>query len=435
MSAGTVRDADLAVWPRTARVTGGGEIVVGGVGLSALAARFGTPLHVLDETDVRERCRAFRAAFSEVVYAGKAFLSRGMARWVRDEGLGLDVCSAGELAVARAASFPAERVVLHGNGKTPDDLRAAFAYGVGRIVVDGAGEISRLSVLATGAPQKVLLRVIPGIDPGTHPAISTGAEDQQFGVSIASGAAAEAVRRILGQRRLQLAGLHCHLGSQIADPARYERAVAVLVGFLARIRDEHGVVPPELDVGGGFAVAARPGDPVCAPSDVAGRITGALAAACAAHRLPVPRLAVEPGRAIVARAGVTVYRVLGVKRSAGGRVFATVDGGMSDNPRTALYGARYTALLTGRPSTAERPVTVVGRHCEAGDVVARDVPLPADLRPGDLLAVPCTGAYHHAMASNYNMTRRPPVVAVRDGAARVLIRRETEDDLLRRDVG
>ncbi|MGH3390257.1 MAG: diaminopimelate decarboxylase [Actinomadura sp.] len=432
---------DPAVWPATARPTATGDLSIGGVGLTQVAERMGTPVHVVDEADVRKRCRGYRDAFGdgEVAYAGKAFLSRVFARWIADEGLSLDVCSAGELAVARSAGFPAERILMHGNGKTPEDLRAAFEYRVGRIVVDSATEISRLAVFAMGparGPQSLLIRVIPGVDAGAHPAVTTGTEGQKFGFSITSGAADDAVRRVLAQRALRLVGLHCHLGSQITDVRSYEQAVEPLVELMARTRDEHGVVLPQLDLGGGFAVPYRSGDPQLSPTTLAARVTAALSAACARHRLPVPRLTIEPGRAIVAQAGVTVYRVIGIKHGAGGRLFVTVNGGMSDNPRPSLYGARYTVRLIGRvPTAASRSVTVVGRHCEAGDVLVRDAQLPADIRPGDLLAVPATGAYHHSMASNYNLVARPPVVSVKKGAIRLQIRRETEEDLLRRDVG
>jgi diaminopimelate decarboxylase len=432
---------DRSVWPATALATATGDIAIGGVGLTQVAERLGTPVHVLDEADVRQRCRAYRDAFGggEVAYAGKAFLCRVMARWITEERLSLDVCSAGELAVARAAGFPAERILMHGNGKTPEDLKAAFDYRVGRIVVDSAGEITRLAVFAASAvrgAQRLLLRVIPGVDAGSHPAVATGTESQKFGFSISSGAAADAVRRVLAQRALRLVGLHCHIGSQVADIRPYERAIGPLVELMAQIRDEHGIVLPQLDLGGGFAVPYRSGDAQFAPVALAARVTAALRSACEAHRLPVPSLTIEPGRAIIAQAGVTVYRVVGIKRSASGQVFVTVNGGMSDNPRPSLYGPRYTVRLIGRvPTAANRSVTVVGRHCEAGDVLVRDAQLPADIRPGDLLAIPTTGAYHHSMASNYNLVGRPPVVSVRKGAIRLLIRRETEEDLLRRDVG
>jgi diaminopimelate decarboxylase len=426
--------ADL--WPHTAQLEADGDVSVGGLRLSALAARYGTPAYILDEADVRARCRAYADAFpgAEIVYAGKAFLCRAMAEWIAQEGLSLDVCSAGELAVARSVSFPADRIVLHGNAKTPHDLQAALGYGVGRIVIDSASEIVRLAALSRRR-QRVLIRVTPGVDAQAHPAVATGIEDQKFGFSLASGAAADAVRRVLAHPELELVGLHCHLGSQLTGPQAYELAARRLVGLMAAVRRRYGVELAELNLGGGHAVPYVAGDEPFNLDAFADRIRHVVKAECAARRLPVPRLTVEPGRAIVSRAMVTLYRVLAAKRVAGGRTYVSTDGGMSDNPRPALYGARYTVRALHRPGEALEPVTVVGRHCEAGDVIAADVPLPAATRPGDLLVVPGTGAYNHSMASNYNMVGRPPVVAVRDGAARLLVRRETDDDLLLRDVG
>jgi diaminopimelate decarboxylase len=439
-----------AHWPTTTRMTTAispadaaidpvDDLTVGGVRLSEIAARYGTPAYVIDEADVRSRCRDYRTAFAgdEVAYAAKAFLCRAMVRWVEEEKLSLDVCSGGELALARHLEFPPERIIMHGNAKTPADVRAAVEYGVGRMVLDSLTEINQLAVATSpGRPQQVLIRVTPGVDAHGHRAVTTGVEDQKFGFSLASGAAAEAVRRVLDHPTLVLAGLHCHIGSQITDIEAYELAARRMVGLMAAIRAEHGITVRELDLGGGHAVAYRPGDAGFDLHAGASALRSTVQDACAAHRLPVPRLIIEPGRAIVARSTVTLYRVLTVKRIPGIRTYVAVDGGMSDNPRPALYGARYTARMIGR--TAEKPpepMTVVGRHCEAGDVIAADVPLPADLRPGDLLAVPCTGAYHHSMASTYNQIGRPPVIAVRNGTARVLIRRETEEDLQRRDIG
>lgn len=424
------------IWPRTTRLEPLGEIAIGGVPLSELAARYGTPAYILDEADVRDRCRAYARALpgAEIAYAGKAFLCRAMATWISQEGLSLDVCSAGELAVASKAGFPPERILLHGNVKTPEDLRAAAGYGVGRIVIDSAGEIGRIAATARRR-QRVLVRVTPGVDAHAHHAVTTGVEDQKFGFSLSSGAAADAVRRVLAQPQLELAGLHCHLGSRITELPAFELAARRLIMLMAAVRAEHGLVLPELNLGGGHAVPYVEADHAFDLAGYAERIRRVIGADCASFRLPVPRLVIEPGRAIVGRAMVTLYRVLAVKSVAGVRTFVAVDGGISDNPRPALYGARYSARLVGRPAAGTHPVTVVGRHCEAGDVLASGVLLPADTRPGDLLAVPGTGAYNHSMASNYNLVGRPPVIAVRDGAARVLVRRETEDDLLRRDVG
>ena len=413
-----------------------GEISVGGLRLSSLAATYGTPAYILDEADIRYRCQAYVAAFpgGEVAYAGKAFLCRAMATWVAEEGLSLDVCSAGELAVARSVGFPAGRIILHGNAKSPEDLQAAFSYGVGRIAVDSVSEIARLAALSP-RHQRVLIRVTPGVHAHAHPAVATGVEDQKFGFSLSSGAAADAVQRVLAHPELELAGLHCHLGSQLTDLTAYEAAARKLIGLMAAARDQTGVVLAELNLGGGHAVPYIDGDEAFDLAAFADRMRRVIATECASFRLPVPHLVVEPGRAIVNRAMVTLHRILSIKHVAGVRTFVAVDGGMSDNPRPALYGARYSVHAV-RPSRAPmETVTVVGRHCEAGDVLAMDVPLPADVRPGDLIAVPGTGAYNHSMASNYNMVGRPPVIAVRDGAARLLVRRETGSDLLARDIG
>jgi diaminopimelate decarboxylase len=429
--------------PSSPTATGDEDLAVGGVRLAEIAATYGTPAYVLDEADVRARARAYRAALpeAEIAYAGKAFLCRAMINWIDAEGLSLDVCSGGELALARHVGFPAERIVMHGNAKTPRDVQDALAYGVGRIVVDSTYEITQLAVAAhPGRPQKVLVRVTPGLDAHTHKAVATGVEDQKFGFSLATGAAADAVRQVLHWQlaerpALELTGLHCHLGSQITDSEVFAEAARRLIALMAWIRDEYGVTVPELDLGGGHAVGYLDGDPGFDLQQYARTVRLTIAKACQQHHLPIPRLTVEPGRAIVARAGVTLYRVLTMKRIPGIRTFVAVDGGMSDNPRPALYGSAYTARLVGRASTAPtEPMTVVGRHCEAGDILAHDLPLPADLRPGDLLAVPCTGAYQHSMASTYNQIGRPPVIAVRDGVARVLIRRETLEDLQVRDV-
>ncbi len=422
----------MNIWPLTAEPA----VSVGGVSLTEIAGRFGTPAYVVDEEHVRVRCREYAKAMAphEVAYAAKAFWCRAMARWIAEEGLSLDVCSEGELAVARAGGFPGDRILLHGNGKTPNELSAALEAGVGRIVVDSSGEVRQLaarSVAAApmGGRQKVLVRVTPGVDAHVHRAVTTGTEDQQFGLSIASGAAADVAHRILRQPSLELAGVHCHIGSQITSLDGFEAAARRLVAFMAGLG---GL--PELNLGGGHAVPYRPGEDGLDITAFADRITGVVEQECAAHGIPVPRLTIEPGRAIIGAAGVTLYRVLAVKH--GARTFVVVDGGMSDNPRPALYGSRYHIERAGAPTAAgTETMTVVGRHCEAGDVLVPDARLPADLRPGDLLTVPCTGAYHHAMASNYNHLTRPPVIAVHEGQAWPLIRRETAEDMLRRDVG
>ncbi|MFD8208699.1 diaminopimelate decarboxylase [Streptomyces sp. NPDC059695] len=428
----------LSIWPRSARPEHGGDVTVAGVPLADAASRFGTPLYVLDEDEVRERCRTYRTAFpgADVVYAAKAFLCRAMAHWVQEEGLGLDVCSAGELTLAVTTGFPPEKIVLHGNAKSPEDLDTAVRLGVGRIVVDSSSEIARLAAIVPhGSRQQVMLRVVPGISAGGHAKVRTGTEDQKFGLSLTDGSARHAVARVLGRPRLELVGLHCHIGSQITTAKPYVAAVRRMIGLMARIREQHGVALPQLNIGGGHGIAYRPGEESLDVPQLAARVRAELRDGCAKVKLPVPRLTIEPGRAVVGPAGVCVYRVLAVKRT-GAHTFVAVDGGMSDNPRPALYGVRYSPRLIGRHSTAEpRLVTVVGRHCEAGDILADEVPLPEDVHPGDLLAVPVAGAYHLSMASGYNLVGRPPVVAVKDGTARTLVRRESLDDMNRRDIG
>jgi diaminopimelate decarboxylase len=424
------------LWPETTRATCDGTLLVGGVDLTDLAGRFGTPVIAIDATDVRSRCRAYREALPgvEIAYAAKAFLCRAMARLADQEGLALDVCSGGEVAVAAAAGFPGHRMVLHGNVKTAEDLKAALAVGVGRIVIDSLDEIAVLAALVP-ARQPVLLRVVPGVDAGTHAGLTTGTEDQKFGLSIRTGDAAEAVRRVLAHPELELVGLHCHIGSQVRSISRYVEAADRMVAFLAEIAGGHGVVLPQLDLGGGHTVAYAEEESSLDPARFGRAVVAAVTAECRRLGIAVPRLTVEPGRALVARAGVTVYRVAAVKHGVR-RTFVAVDGGMSDNPRPALYGARYPVRRIGRPARVpSEPVTLVGRHCESSDVLAADVALPADVAAGDLLAVPCSGAYHVSLASNYNQIGRPPVVAVASGAAVPMLRRETVEDLLRRDMG
>lgn len=428
-----------AVWPVTARRGEDGALQLGGVDARTLAARFGTPAYVLDEADFRRRCRAWRDAFAggDVYYAAKAFLCTAIARWVAEEGLSLDVCTGGELAVALHAGFPAERLLFHGNNKSVGELLRAVEAGVGRIVVDSFDELARLAPVAqaAGVRQRVYVRVTPGVEAHTHEYVQTGQEDQKFGFSLAGGAAAEAVRRVLAEPSLELVGLHCHIGSHIFDVQGFELAAHRMVGLLAAVRDEHGVVLPELDLGGGQGIAYTAADDPMEVRDYADGLLRIVERECGAVGLPVPRVAVEPGRAISGPTTVTLYEVGTVKELPGLRTYVSVDGGMSDNIRTALYDATYTAVLAGRWSDAEPVVvTLSGKHCESGDVVVRDVPLPADLAPGDLVAVPASGAYHRSMASNYNHVPRPPVVAVRDGEARLLVRRETEQDLLALDV-
>ncbi|MFW6694016.1 diaminopimelate decarboxylase [Streptomyces sp. MAR4 CNX-425] len=435
-----LNDLDPHVWARTVARDGDGVVTVGGLPVTRLAEEFGTPAYFLDEADFRARCRAWTDAFegADVFYAGKAFLSRAVVRWLREEGLNLDVCSGGELATALAAGMPAERIAMHGNNKSPAEIERAVEAGVGRIVLDSYQEIVRVAHAAErlGRRQRVQIRVTVGVEAHTHEFIATAHEDQKFGLALADGQAAEAVRRVLGLESLELAGIHSHIGSQIFDMAGFEVSARRVVGLLSEIRDEHGVELPEIDLGGGLGIAYTPEDDPSEPHEIAKALRDIVSRECSAAGLAMPRLSVEPGRAIVGPTAFTLYEVGTVKELAGLRTYVSVDGGMSDNIRTALYDAEYSVALASRASTAEPMLArVVGKHCESGDIVVRDAYLPADLAAGDLLAVPATGAYCRSMASNYNHVPRPPVVVAADGAAREIVRRETEEDLLRLDVG
>ncbi len=432
-----------SLWSRTARKRDG-DLVVGGVALADLVADHHTPAYVLDEDDFRARARAFRDGFAgyDVYYAGKAFLCTAVARWVAEEGLLLDVCSDGELSVALRAGVDPARIGYHGNNKTHPELRRGVAAGIGRIVVDSFAEIERLAqtVADLGAVQGVMVRVTPGVEAHTHEFIATAHEDQKFGFSITGGDAIEAVRRVLAAPGLDLRGLHSHIGSQIFDASGFEVATRRVLRLHAQVAGELGATLPELDLGGGFGIAYTTQDDPAEPAALAAETTAIVEHECRGLGIAVPHLSIEPGRAIVGPSTCTVYTVGTVKPVAldGGavRTYVSVDGGMSDNIRTALYDADYSCTLAARASDAAPVLArVVGKHCEAGDVVVRDEFLPGDVAPGDLLAVPGTGAYCRSMASNYNHALRPPVIAVRDGAARVLVRRETEDDLLATDVG
>jgi diaminopimelate decarboxylase len=442
------------VWPRHTARGEGGALEIAGVDARDLAERYGTPLFVIDEADFRSRAAEFAAAFGAeaVHYAAKAFLCTEVARWVADEGLSLDVASGGELAVALRAGFPPERIALHGNHKSVDELVAAVEAGVGRVVLDSLHEIARLDAVARerGVVVPVMVRLTVGVEAHTHEFIATAHEDQKFGFSISGGeasAAAEAVRHVLAADGLALVGLHSHIGSQIFDTEGFEVAAHRVVRFLARLHKEHGpdavAALTTLDLGGGFGIAYRADEtPVDVP-ELAEELRGIVKRECHAEDLDVPKIAVEPGRAIAGPAGITLYTVGTIKDvPLGGssmRRYVSVDGGMSDNIRTALYDAVYDCRLVSRSSERDGSgdavlSRVVGKHCESGDIVVRDCWLPADLAPGDLLAVAATGAYCYSMASSYNRLPRPAVVAVRDGEARALLRRETIEDQLRLEV-
>jgi len=439
----TPRDVNTLVpqlWPRTATRAADGALAVGDLSVRAVAEQFGTPAYVLDEADLRSRCRDFRTAFAgaDVFYAGKAFLCRAVVRVIGEEGLHLDVCTGGELAVALAAGMPPERIGFHGNNKSVDELARALDCGLGRIVLDSFEEIDRLTALARerGVRPKVMVRATVGVEAHTHEFIATAHEDQKFGFSLAGGAAVAAALKVLDEGVLELRGLHSHIGSQIFDASGFEVSARRVLALHAQIRDARGIELPELDLGGGFGIAYTTEDDPASPYELAQRLTKIVSDECAALRLAVPRLSVEPGRAIVGPSVFTLYEIGTVKDVDGIRTYVSVDGGMSDNIRTALYDASYSATIASRASSAPPILArVVGKHCESGDVVVKDEFLPADVQPGDLLAVPATGAYCRSMASNYNHMPRPPVIAVRDGRPRLIVRRETEDDLLALDVG
>ena len=424
-----------------------GALSIAGVDCRDLVAEFGSPLYVLDEEQVRLTARRYREAYEAagagiVYYAAKAFLATAIARWVHEEGLGLDVASAGELEVAVRAGVPGDRIIMHGNNKSMADVERAIEVGVGRIVIDSFEEIVRIADAASraGIVQPVMVRVTVGVEAHTHDFISTAHEDQKFGLSVASGDALEAVRRIIKLPSLNFLGLHSHIGSQIFDAQGFEVAAERIVSLAKRVWDDLGTEVSHLNLGGGMGIAYLPDDDPLDIPVMAALIGDIVAKECANVGIPLPVLAFEPGRAIVGPAGITVYEVGTVKEvtleDGGSRAYIAVDGGMSDNIRTALYGAEYSVALASRDSSAATRLSrVVGKHCESGDIVVRDTMLPDDIVASDLIAVAATGAYCRSMASNYNHLPKPAVVSVRDGKASVVLRRESMDDLLRLDPG
>ncbi|HHC09172.1 MAG TPA: diaminopimelate decarboxylase [Actinobacteria bacterium] len=414
--------------PDTAAVDDTGRLAIGGVDVLELVERFGTPLFVYDEEHLRARCREAVAAFGPgVAYATKAFLTTAMARLAHEEGMQLDVATGGELAIALRAGVPPADLVFHGNNKSSAELAAALDAPVGRIVVDSFDELDRIEALVAEGREapRVLVRVNPGVEAHTHRFLQTGVTDSKFGFPLLGGDAERALARATASPAMELVGIHAHIGSQVFDVASFERAVAALAPFVAAHDLE------EFSVGGGLGVAYVVGETAPTITEWATAVRRAVAEA----GLDVAVLA-EPGRAIVAGAAITCYRVGTIKEIPGVRTYVAVDGGMSDNPRPVLYGSGYEAFLP-RATDAPRPrrVRIVGKHCESGDVIVDEAMVPEDLAVGDVLATPVTGAYGHSMGSNYNMVLRPPVVFVRDGRARLVVRRETVDDLLARDLG
>jgi diaminopimelate decarboxylase len=430
-------------------VTTGAELSIAGISAKDLAKEFGTPTFFIDEADFRARALAWNEALKEafgdkagtVYYASKAFSCTEVARWIKDLGIGIDVSTGGEMAVALAGGIDPKKIEVHGNNKSIAEIEKAISVGVETIVIDSMYEIDRVAGAAAkaGKVQRVLLRLTPGIEAHTHKSIATAHEDVKFGFSIASGAAWTAITAVHNQPSLELRGFHAHIGSQIFGFESFEILAERFVTFLAKYRDEFKKELPELDLGGGYGIAYLEGDVTVIPRDAMQALANAVKKHCAAFNLQIPTVSIEPGRAIVGPTMFTLYEVGTVKdvtlENGTHRRYISVDGGMSDNIRPSLYGAEYTTILANRTSTATTTSSrLVGKHCETGDIIIREIELPDDIVPGDLLAVPATGAYGRSMASNYNHVPRPSVVAVKDGKARVIVRREGIEDLLALDI-
>ena len=420
-----------------------GHLTIGGADAVELAERFGTPAYIIDENVVRARCREYLTAAAESfgkdalpLYASKALCFTEMYRIAKEEGMGIDCVSSGELYTARRAEFPAERIYFHGNNKTDADIALAMDMGVGRIVVDNTDELDAVSAeaLRRGITQGILLRITPGIDPHTHRAVVTGNVDSKFGSAIATGQALEIVQRAINTGGVELIGLHCHIGSQIFDIEPFSDAADIMVRFIAEIKEKLGCEIRELNLGGGLGVAYTEDDAQISYADSIAKIGKIVRSFCSEHNITAPRVILEPGRSLVAAAGATLYTVGSVKEITGFRNYISVDGGMPDNPRYALYQSQYTALIANRASEARDYVaTLAGRCCESGDLLGENMKIQRAKR-GDILAVLVTGAYNYSMASNYNRIPRPPVILVKDGKARVAVKRESFEDIVRNDI-
>ncbi len=430
------------VFPDTAEVTPQGRLVIGGCDTLELASEYGTPVYLLDEDTLRDRCRSFVREFqrrhpaSRVSYACKAYVNPALARIFHEEGLGLDVVSGGEFAIARSVDFPLDRVYFHGNNKSPAELTEAVQHGIGYVVIDSFHELDLLEGVASAAGkiQDILIRVSPGVDPHTHVYTTTGVLDSKFGFSIQTGHAAQAVRQALAASHLRLRGLHFHLGSPIFELEPYGAATDLVLRFAAQFREE-GLDLQEFSPGGGFAIAYTRDQKPPEIAEYAEAIVSTMAGTCRELGMAPPRLVVEPGRSIIGPAGVALYRVGAIKDIPGVRKYVSVDGGMGDNIRPALYQASYEVVAAAKADLeGGETVTIAGKYCESGDLLASDVMLP-DLAPGDLIAVPAAGAYCPSMASNYNLNPRPPMVLVKDGRSRLIRRRESYQDLMLCDVG
>lgn len=420
------------------RINEKGHLEIGGYDTVQLAQDFGTPLYVMDEEEIRRVCREYRKVFmeefdGEVIYASKAFMNLAMCKIIQEEGLSLDVVSGGELYTAIKAGFPANRIYFHGNNKLPDELKMALKYQVGRIVVDNFYELNLLNNLAgeMGMEVDVLLRLTPGVEAHTHEYIRTGQIDSKFGFTVSNGQAIEALKQSMNLSNLRFKGVHCHIGSQVFEMESFGHAARIMMDVVKEIRDQMGVTVEELDLGGGFGIYYTEGDKPATLVDYAKAVIEAVQEKAAEYQLPVPKIMVEPGRSIVGEAGTTLYTVGSIKKIPGVRTYVAVDGGMSDNPRPALYQAEYEAIVANKAT--RRPaelVSITGKCCESGDMLIWDINLP-EIESGDILAVFCTGAYNYSMSMNYNHLGRPAVVLVKDGKADIIVKREDYEDLLR----
>ena len=438
----------VSIWPISAKRVSG-ELQVGGCSVTAIAERFGTPIFVLDESDLRSRITKWKGSFNsifasnagEIYYAAKAFISVEIAKMIDEGGISLDVCTGGELAVARAAKFPGERIEMHGNNKSEAEIAAAIDYRVGTIVVDSLQEIDRVARIAhaKNRVQSITMRLNPGVEAHTHEYIATAHEDVKFGFSIVTGAAWDALLSATKHESLKLTGVHCHIGSQIFSAEAFSTSAIRLLGFMARYKSEFGSELENLNIGGGVGIAYTEKDTPMNVDVFLETVRNVIFQESTKLGLEIPRVSIEPGRSLIGPSMVTLYRVGTTKEiqleDGNKRLYVSVDGGMSDNIRTALYGAEYTAEIANRDSNAPvRDCRLVGKHCETGDIVINSINLPSDIAPGDLIAVPATGAYGRSMASNYNHVPRPGVISVVDGTARTIVRSETEADLLALDV-
>ena len=432
----------LALFPLTAEVSNQGHLLIGGCDVVDLAEEFGTPLYLFDEFTIRRRCREFKEEFGKycpdtvVIYASKAFLNRALALIFKEEGLGLDIVSGGELSIAHSVNFPLDKVYFHGNNKTPAELNLALDWKVGRIVVDNFQELELLNKLVRerGVRQDILLRLTPGVDPHTHQYTTTGTIESKFGFPLATGQAEEGVRQALSASNLNLLGFHFHLGSPVSEIQPYELAMELVLRFAREMRRKLGFSLSELNIGGGFAVAYTLDSKVLTIAEYAKAVADKLNALISGLGLGPPRLIIEPGRAIVGQAGVALYKVGVIKEIPSVKRYVCVDGGISDNIRPALYGAKYEALVANKALKAEKEiVTIAGKLCESGDILVKDINL-ASVQAGDIIAIPVCGAYCIPMASNYNALPRPAIVIVKEGRARLIRRRETYEDLTKLDT-